>query len=431
MDRKYIRDRERCDAIMAALTSAAEDQTLTAEQLAGAVWIYFDERESWGWSIGLSWIKDHYAAFRAVVQDVEAFFRDRFAAIGPVENILGIPELMADPSVDRSALVRDLYVSQGSYGTRWVSDALRFGVGRDTLRQAIRKHLERVPAIDEQDNSYTTFHDFLRHGIGDATVTMSYDRQMRMSADELLRELPADAREKYALDPDTPWGVFDDVEFLEVMLLCAFKAPALTLQSRRRLILRLQPEQVQEICLQAAENLTSVGGQSLGDLRLLPLEDRLDLARRLKIKPGSHASEDTARFLIDLIVQLGNPLGRKFYDEVGPTLDQIGAMTLWHTWRKQYEVGGQQHMSWLDEELKRRLMVDGYAFGTIEEGIYRDRHGRSNKQWRVRVGNTIYVQDRSQHRYFPRAGDRVLFRPGSGARLTPHVVAVMFYPTQG
>lgn len=80
--------------------------------------------------------------------------------------------------------------------------------------------------------------------------------------------------------------------------------------------------------------------------------------------------------------------------------------------------------------LERMLENEGYVFGDIEEGSY-VRRGQTLRQMQVRVGQKTYVQDRNQHRYSPRKGDRVLYRAASGRQLTPNVTSVLFIPING
>jgi hypothetical protein len=78
-------------------------------------------------------------------------------------------------------------------------------------------------------------------------------------------------------------------------------------------------------------------------------------------------------------------------------------------------------------ELVRVLVSYGFVIGTVASGTYYDRRaGRTLKQLQVGWNGKTYVQDRSQHRYFPKEGDRVIINTKYSHNLTPRVIAANF-----
>lgn len=415
--------------IMQRLSALADDLVLNQRHLSEAVWQYDDHMQYIPESVGTTWIIDNADDFARNL-DAEAFLREHFDAPHCLELILLYPEVLKlVAEAKREMFVHDAYVRCGARNEGWIRAAIEVGITKQTIATTIKDHLERVPAMDPDSGIHTAFHEFFEGSTGHVKV----DKRLRA---EELRYLPAaecaaapDYRDLWEFEPNTAWEVLGEEDFLGIARLCAEKAPHLVLQNRWQLARKLSPEHVQEICVAAAERVPSGLHQRLEDLQLLPIDVRVRIAKRITVRPHGNDASITAKFLADLLLSMDLPQAIAFYEQIDCTLSAINAAVLYRaTWKLRHEASKRRTADWLDGVLQDRLKADGYVIGTIEEGQHTDRHGRARRQWQVGYDGLTFVQDRHQHRYYPKKDDAVLFRPAAGARLTPKVIAVMFIP---
>lgn len=379
---------------LSALTLSAASGRLTERELDEAVELVVeDPGDGPPESIGFRWIEEHFAEFTKVVNDAPAFMwrhleNRYFAALA----VLHVELLKLLPEAERPRYIGESLKRHGAWNMTFIEAGLAAGIPRETLAQVLLDAL--TAAVQGQKGCVSLVGDFLDYGYG-----------------------------------DIDWSVLDDAQFVQAVRICMSNAPGRVLDSHEAIGSRIKGDALKAIMIEAADQLDCVW--NLDALRLLPVETRVALARRLKTVRFDDAR--TALFLTELILAKG----LDFFGEVAPLLEQIDAAFLY---RNVFPLlvqakgkGGMERITadHLETSFGERCGDAGYLFGNIEEGTYTDRRtGREKHQFQVRVGSVIYVQDRHQHRYIPQVGDRVLFRPSKDSWLTPNVCAVMFYPAR-
>lgn len=396
------------------LTLAATEGTLTETMLHEAVQLVVEGPRSDGppESIGCQWICTHIAEFKQVVKDPVAFMWQHLgnSYFAPLV-VLHAELLQLLPEVGRASYVREAIMRHGAWNMGWIKASLEAGVPQGELAEIV---LDRLMATTVKEGCVNFLSDFLRYGCGHV---------------ERMNSLGSEGdRRRWLLEESTPWSVLDTGQFADAIHICVAKAPAEVLAQYDRIQLRLDDETLQRVMTMAAYKIDHVCCPAV--LRTLPIDDRLALVRRIKTV-DVHAQVVTAQFLVEVILIRGITL----YEEVLPVFQQMNAAAVY---RNIYSMlvdaekkGGQQKI--IADDLERLLAdwcrAEGYYFGVIEESTYTNpRTKQSQQQKGVQNGGITYVQDRMQHRYFPKVGEAVLYKPSQGHRLTPWVTSVMFYP---
>lgn len=420
-------------------------------------------------SLGMDWIRNNPTEFAGIVGNVDAFLEEvlRLAELDLesddtevkawdglhglrywfLRSFIGSKDLMALLSPAwRVRYVRDIYPRIGAHTMSWISTAVLSGITRDTIATAI---LQRLRRVEINKGVVNDVEDFLRYGGGhDLHAAPIHAALWRL---ELSRDGMQILRPQIETDPSAgfpeierrlhvgvkpredrilggfpeipPWFALSNTELAEALRICATKAPAQTLQILRdeRVRPRLQPADEDAIVTMATQRMDTIMGVSLETLEgLLDLTDREALARQLKPVQEHYLHAPTAQFLFRIICELSPyEARRRFWQEViVPVLKPASAAAVYKAWRQM-----QLEEDDVESELRSRLDEEGYILSTIRRGSH-----QGKVQWFVDVRGTRYVQDRYEHRYFPTEGDLVLFKPTSGHRLTPTVMAVTFIP---
>ncbi len=436
-------------------------------------------------SMGMRWIAENPEPFLQIVGDADIFLEsvvrlyDR-AEGNPQEKNEGVrlsshwffrsflisPELLRLLSPEgRTRCVRDLYPRFGATNNEWVRAAAMAGVSRATMAEAL---LERLRGTRIEPGMANDVHDFLRYGIErpeDASPIAMTVRRLGIEHgrngrhDELVRapdkawpsiektvaeqnarmdaglppnvpfhfvlEFPPHARptaaEKWtaAFCGLNPWSVLTNRELETALLLCAEKAPGETVKARARILRRLDAAAADIIVGDALDRLDSVSDVPADEWARLSVDQRTRFAERLAAVEKDFLVKPTAQFLFTLLLELPPEERHGFYAKtVSRVLLSANASKVYVAWR---QLGRED--DGLEKALRRHLQLAGYRLGTI----VRRRHPKGGFQQAVEDGKTLYVQERGNHRYFPRDGDVVLFHP-NGRHLTPSVVAVTFVP---
>lgn len=386
------------------LSSAAEQGTLTEQMLQKAVDLVVDYREYLPESVGFHWIRLNMDLFRAIVPDPYRFMLAQLGSYYFSElAILYLDFLLLVPEGERSTYIREVIMRHGALNNAWVKAATAAGIPRSEVRRII---IDRLKATEVRPGGANFVSDFVKYGLGQ--VSGGYAN--------------------YRLEENTPWSVMTDAELVEALLVCAQKSPEEVLGNEHQVRLRLDPTLAEQVSSAAVDHLLFPCCPDI--LARQPAEKLFALARRMKTIPEYERSQALAsKFIIGLVLRPEG--GRKFYREMSPILDQIGASTLYrHTWNLINEANRDGRFGWLVRDLRERLAEAGYVIGIVSVGSYTDRRtGRNRIQLQVTHGDRIYVQERS-HRYSPQKGDEVIYKPASGRNLTPRVIAVSFYPAR-
>lgn len=381
--------------------------------LSRAMSLYCNDGDRANQSLGTAWILQDPRRFALAITDPYAFLMKHLDQPHSSDRLICSAGLLTLLSVAQcQSYVHEAYVRNGAYNNSWVDAALVAGLSRHQIAQAIIRRLEKGSADNQKVNVSSRYDDFLSFGAGN-----SY----------LLR-IPANDPANWQLDIHSPWGVCSDEEFQSAINHCIEKAPHRVLENRARLSARLTEEQVKDVCERAAIGLDDLRYQKLEDLLLLPQNVRegllysvdIDIAHpELYIQLLVHTvfgAQDSQKLLSLLDVRLYSIDAKVAY---------IAALTA----TKQYEG---PLVQWIMLTFAIRLRLAGYRTGTIEEGTYEDRRsGTTRHQLCVLDGGVRYVQHHCEHRYFPKKGDRVIFRPDQGRELAPRVKAVYFTPIAG
>ncbi len=371
----------------------------------------------------------------------------------------------------RERFVREFYPIWGANNNLWISAALQLGVTRQTIAEAILNNLRETVVQRGMANDVD---DFLEYGAGyrpgnENPVKMTMRRLLVTITNEMLETLDHDpipgieaielivknletviargetwntafnppwliptddhspeAMWSYCFAEITPWWALSTAELVSAMTICAGKLPGKTIAALEFVAMSrgiTQEDQV-KILHAATSVMTSLDGVSVDTLskRLLPLQDRVALARRLEAPAASYhwIVKPTAQFLFRIVCDLPREEREAFWVEVvEPKFHDASPSTLYCAWR-QLELEERD----IEVTLRQWFYETGYVMGTIIQG----RHPKGGTQWQVELDGHRFVQSRDQHRYFPKAGDEVIFLPRCGTFLTPNVTAVTFVP---
>jgi|GEM_PF-4047795 len=434
-------------------------------------------------SLGMDWICENEEAFARVVGDVDEFM-DWILQIAGIDLDTTNEETCEEITQSglrhyflnrfllrkylmslltlawRETYIADVYPRVGACNNSWISTAILTGVSRQTIATAILERLRRTHVAPMSVNDVD---DFLDYGEGEgniirlmrALVLMGIDPDSLGDMNPRLTLDPADSlgemNPRLTLDPVPafeaieervrlgvkpeeskyerfasfgPWWVLSNDELEQALMICAEKSSGKTLKilGGETLTKRRGFKAIDKIIVCAARHMTSLSGVNVGTLeRLLTLSERESLARHLvPVESYGNLHKTTAQFLFRIIVELPKEKRQEFWtDVIEIVLKDVGSSTLYCAWR-------QLELAETDVEitLRRWLDEDGYLVGTITEG----RHPKGRMQWMVEVNDHRFVEDSYFHRYYPKKGDLVLFKPEHGHRLTPHVTSLNFTP---
>jgi len=417
-----IRSYDAVHEIERELDQAAANGTLTEERLALAL----DQSDEAGfetipYSIGMNWIRRNPQAFARAVEDPFAFICSHLDNYG-IRGFLYYEELLKLVAEDRRAeLVRAVLMRCTPSNNSWVESCLSVGVSREELAQMM---LDKLCGCEVDTTAHVwnfLEHDFLRYGAG------------RVESNRLGGGL------RFA-EGNTLWSLLTDEQLYEAVSICADKAPSLLfstgdINSRitlvRKLRLRLSEATVQQLLLEAAYNLKSLGGVSLDIFSQLPLVDRRLIAE--KLDGGS------LELVIRLALEMGGTQGREFCTKYAERFNDGSAVDnirrLWAMLAAKYDVSSSEDVLTAEvalhvqRRLIQRLKNEGFIYAQAKMGSYFNRKaGRNLPQAQVEFNGLIYVQDRFQRRYNAKDGDWVIIDPKRGKQLTPKVVSVVFVP---
>lgn len=395
------RDEARCTKAREILTDLYATDTLTETQIARAVTFVYDNGDNYSASPGNDWIWENYESLPRVIPNVEAFFRRHMKYLARIA-ISRKELLMLISAEHRARFLDDALKACVPFNYNWVRAAFACNVERKEVAALLRAQIEKAP------KHYSP--NFVQYGAGD---------------------LPPERYEQI-LEANTPWAMFDDMELLEVLRLCMNDPDSAKyfFSQRKALTLRYSEEDANQLCKEAADHVNSVIQLELRDLRLLPLDTRLRLARQITLETF-RSDETTAMFICDVVMdftdreQKPNPAN---YNEL---LDKIDwAPTLY---RAAHSLD-REVPEWLEKVLLDRLTRNGFIIGTVEFGQHTPKGAtRPVGQWQLRHGTNLYVQHRYQNNFFPSKGARVIVQPKSARFLTKRadsqIFAVAFIPT--
>lgn len=452
---KRISSYDELGRIRDQLDEAAANGTLTAELLGEAVDTIDDAGyETIPSSVGMDWIWRNSKALAENISDVPGFFRAHLDNSYITGAIHSEELLRLIPEEEREQFVREVLFRHTPANNGWVEAAINAGVSREAVAEMVLEKLRRSQVI----SGVWTFieHDFLEYGAGrvERASSLRDFLQHRLAPGEAeriageMQQTPGVERVgtslaagmslldddpwqwRFAEEP-TLWSVLDDEQFVEALRICIGKSPNLLFSGRRvnetitltqKLRMRLSPEQLEAVLMEAAGKLESLDGVNLDELDRLSPTVQLEIARR------------TGGGSLDFVVRLALMLGFKNcgYELCEEFSEQFAsghsATNYRRLWGKLQKAEHKVMASHIEERLLKRLEADGYVLGQATEGKYFNRKlGRECSQMQVRDERETYVQDRYQHRYHPAEGDWVLFDK-RGHQLTPRVVSVIFIP---
>jgi hypothetical protein len=140
--------------------------------------------------------------------------------------------------------------------------------------------------------------------------------------------------------------------------------------------------------------------------------------------------EPTLELLVALLFESPDMKARKdLVRRVAPSPTSVPPVLLYRTVfrcvreRAQHRVDYDNTVGdWIKDWAWQWMVAAGFERGVVTIGIHRE-----VEQVQVRISNRLYVPDRRSHRYFPRAGEKVLFRK-NGRQLSSRVTVVFFMP---
>lgn len=424
---------EEQETLRQALSAMADAGTLTLAMLIDAIYTHHEDSDGPTESVGADWIFHHAVEFgRALGDGLLAFLREHMNAAYFLELLILSADVVAlVPEAERAAFWRDAYVKKGARNFGWIEAARVAGISDSAIQAMI---LARLRAITPDMMRYANNVDeFLMYGDG---CSLDCEQAIRIQREQAERGVPLVDRYRPKFSVEYPWGVLTDEQFVEALEICAQKSPAKLVSLWRKLMLRASREVVYRLCEGILSNASALSW-SATDVRPFSLASRLALANKMEPVNGFalETQVNVINFLLDCFHDLLNfPVETvgAFWKNIERILEPANGAIVYRTMRRRFEEQPQLTLNgvvaiqaWLESFIERK----DYKLGRIEEGTYRDRKsGQSRRQFQVWAGRTIYVQDRDGHRYFPRVGDEVLFRPASGRWLTPTVCAVHFIP---
>ncbi|HEU0051103.1 MAG TPA: hypothetical protein VFQ60_03550 [Patescibacteria group bacterium] len=413
-----------------ALDEAFAAGTLTEKALSDAIrLIYWDPADGPAESLGVKWMfgmisqtkADETLPLASILPDPLAFFRahldvsefTRFAISRP-------PVFRLVPEEARADFVRDAFLANGAWRC-WVRSAREVGIPADIMEEAVLSRLRQsVPDRELKHNVATYSRDFVSYGAGSEARFGLFRRDESLSW-----------KDRWVTDDE--WSVFQTKErFLEAIEICLDKCPASFLEAE--LIVSLKEvlgDEVRSIIKRAIE---SVGRTppAVHSFRLYwPVNERKELCALVK---AECAGADEARFIIDTATEDGGEPA--FIRTMLPKLAKVDAATLY---RQVAQIADEKEgRGWVPTEFVTyalaRLKEDGYLMGRVTRGEF-VRRGVTQHQYELRVGDSVYVQDRMQHRYFPYVGAVVMVRAKSAISLAvrgrTRVFTAAFRPVKG
>lgn len=441
-------------------------------------------------SVGMQWLGKNPQRFQEIVGDVDAFieavyemvenYKDQDNEHGSTATglkhwffslLLNYHQLMILLSPTwRELYISEIYTTCGSCNSSWITNAVMLGIPRRTIAKAIYDRLVNTE-VDPRYNTHTSFHDFLQHGrTTDSTPTLitlrnlgggglnpwkdkSWEENIEAfrknpvyrfeEIEEIVarrnkavaegktfpvthdpywasgRDRSPEAMWRRHFESFKPWDIMSNEELFEALSVCAEKVPSATIAQMDNIKARLGETSTAAIMTKAVEGTNSLGRISDHVLKSLPFPTRKRLVERLKPPKYHYEEKSIAQFVFTILTELPKRDREEFWGKtIEPLVKKIKAPILYKAWR-------QLDLEEKDVEitLRRRLDAEGYLMGNITMG----RHPKGGIQWGVKIGRTLYVKSRDQHRYFPKEGDPVMFRQ-KGFQLTPYVMAVNFIP---
>ncbi len=416
-------NREEMDQLQVELTISAEAGTLTADRLSEVVRIYHDDRHYRMQSIGMSWIFEHPELFAKTVGDVAQFLRRHLLDQDCMDRVLQSTDiLLLIPEAERSSFVFDAYQPFGSYANdEWLKYTIRAGVPRDVLARAIETRIRNAKPEDSESHYYSPMLEFLE---GLEEMDWKDPATGRVWPVSMMEGLSyKDRVNMSSWSGETAWELFDEEVFTRIIRLCVEKAAFRVLEARKQISIKLPPETVQQLCIEAAD-LINVLPRKNPNLRLLPVETRLKLAKRLELGTALNYNSDADGFLVALLIDAGYEASYQMFCELRSQFDKLDAASVYRTAQPYLnKAADKRHAAKLKELLRYRLEEAGYVIGTIVEGKH-----KQSIQWQVAYNGITYVHERQTHRYYPGVGDEVIFKPAAGLHLTPWVKVIYFRP---
>ncbi|MBU1132536.1 hypothetical protein KKC32_04830 [Patescibacteria group bacterium] len=426
---KYVSFEERM-ALVKALDDSSDKGELTWGRLAEAIFTQHDNRDYIPESIGTTWIEDNPQAFkRAVNSNVLGFLREYMDTPHFAEIILLKEDVLKlIPEAERAEFVRVAYLRHGARNFGWVKAADSAHVCRDAIQEIILESLRRVDPAQIEKNILTAAHEFLEYG--DGMGSNAY-HEIEIQRNQRERGIPDSDLYYPRFSAEYPWGILTDAQFEEALEICAEKMPGKVISMWEKLCLRLSRETVRAICNKGIGRLKSFCGKPL-DFQWLAIENRLALAESLQpLSDQDSYQSSVMEFLLDCFFEIpAHDQPVFWYKVIERVLENANGVEIYRTFKKRIDwLSDDDWHLVMDSWMNARLEASGYRIGTIEEGTFFDRKRRQNRlQFQVQHGRKIYIQDRFSHRYFPRKGDRVFYRPATAQFLTPMVAAVHFIP---
>ena len=419
---KYV-DKDRMHELQTELTESATADTLTADRLSEVVRLYHDDRHYRVQSVGMSWILDHLVLFAKAVGDVAQFLRRHLTDQDCMERVLqNTNVLLLIPEAERSQFVFDAYQPFGSYSNdEWVKYTVRAGVPWPVLAAAVEKRIENAPAEDPDHNCYTPMLEFLE---GTEEADWKDPATGRVWPIDMMEGLSYKDRVNMSgWSGETEWELFDEEGFARIIRLCVERAPHRVLEARAQISIKLPPETVQQLCIEAADRINRLPRKN-PTLRLLPVDTRFKLAQRLDLGNTLLYNSAADGFLVALLIDAGYEASHRMFCDLRSQFDKLDAASVYRTAQPYLKKAKDQKLAGKVKELLRyRLEEAGYAIGTIVAGKH-----KQSIQWQVAYNGITYVHERNVHRYYPSEGDEVIFKPTEGRHLTPWVKVIYFRP---
>lgn len=436
-----IRNPETIRAIQTSLNKHLAAGTLTVQQLIDAI----NSIDATGYeiipgSIGLKWLSNlldqaeraRKARPENAHGNADVIAAERLRACIPMEDVylvcVGNPHiavmlcdskligLIRQPA-DRAAFMHAILEQHWPYNSAWVRVCLEAGIAQSEIAKAILSLLRRDPTSNQAGRSFL-LHDFLDDGAGQARV-VDYE------SDKPIWQLR---------ESNTLWSVLTDDQLIEAMRICIGKTPwslfgprsinsALTLAEK--LDIRLTTEQLQTLLAEAADKLTSLAGVSIEAFSRLALQRQRQLIEEIP--------DCSLELLVHTAAQVPDHF-TFFRDQAGKICEDASTALSKQFCKLQPQLAALRMQSdtlrrfadHVDRTLVNQLELQGYIVDTLVKQPYRD-----GWQLCVQHDGHAYVEQRgwssvSGDRYFPELGDRVVFKPSNGRRLTPRVTAVPF-----
>jgi hypothetical protein len=410
------------DRLNAALTY----NTLTAEMLSEAVrakedtdmgpisigthWLFFRRpvyKSTWS-SRPEKYVQRAPDVFGSGGIDAEKFFRDhldvREFACWATHNADFLQFL---PKDKRHELVREAYLKHGGSDDELVETGLAVGISRDQLAAMMTDHFATTPYRSGVSNDID---DFLEYGL----------------------EQTWDPREqRFQLPEDAPWAMFNDDSLENVLMICAAKSPLYTLKEQKKIEIRLGREAMRRICGIASRHITELPRWlELDHFYCLTAVEMDQIVSRVDASDVfGHKGVIAGLIILVALNRLTEEATIEYLQDRSDDLDKINAVTVFMTARRIIQKQKNKHTNaeLILDLLFVRLRQAGYIVGAVEEEFHTGKRGRK-LQYVVNYGGKKYIHDDGDHRWFPKAGDRVIVGTHRARALTPYVFLSYFNP---